>query len=68
MAKEDINTANGCDEVGMSNANIEGLDGVKRTYAVQNRLLRSIIGNDMFEKSWKALGVREYADRIGLFK
>ena len=68
MAKEDINTANGCDEVGMSNANIEGLDGVKRTYAVKNRLLRSIIGNDILEKSWKELGVREYADRIGLFK
>ena len=51
MAKENINTANGCDEVGMSNANIEGLDGAKRTYAVQNTLVRFIIGNDIFEKS-----------------
>ena len=51
MAKEDINTANGCDEIGMSNTNIKGLDGAKKTYAVQNKLLRFIIGNDIFESS-----------------
>ena len=29
MAKEDINSANGCDEVGMSDANVEDLNGAK---------------------------------------
>ena len=29
MAKEDINNVNGCDEVGMSVANVEDLNGAK---------------------------------------
>ena len=29
MAKEDINSADGCDEVGMSDANVEDLNGAK---------------------------------------
>ena len=56
------------DEIGMSDANVEDLNGTKWTYAVKNSFIHFIIGDDMFDKSWKELGVREYADRISLVK
>ena len=40
MAKEVINNFNGCDEVVMSVANVEDLNGAKWTYAVKISLVR----------------------------
>ena len=66
MAKENINTLT----VGICDAKIEyiiieSLNGAKRTYAVENSLVRFTIGDDIFEKSWREPGIREYADRMG---
>ena len=33
-----------------------------------SNFIRFAIGDDIFEKSWKELGIREYADRFGLVK
>ena len=59
-AKKDINSANGCDEIGMRDAirwNVEALKtwiySRNRTYAIKNSLVRFTIRDYRFEKSWK---------------
>ena len=64
MAKVNINSASGWDEVGMGNANVEYLDDAKGIYAVVVSL-RFTIGDDYLTEE---LGVREYAGRIGLVR
>ena len=51
----------------MQTLNVEYLNGAREVNVCsQNNLVRFTIGDDIFENSWKELGVREYADRIGL--
>ena len=65
MAKEDSNSANGCDEVGMSVANDEDfkLNWAKRTYAVKNSLVRFTIV-DNFGRSSALLNVPTELDSL----
>lgn len=53
MLSQTINTANGCDEVGTGDANIEFLNYAKWMYVVKNCLVHFTTGDDIFEKSWK---------------
>ena len=55
MVKEDVNSANGCDEVSMSDANVDDSNGAKSERTLSTEMT--------FEKSWKGLGVRGYADK-----
>ena len=45
-------------------SDVDYLNGAKGRYAVKN----SSIGDDIFDKNWKELCIREYADRIELVK